>query len=100
MGCVDNERGDRTGSSPLIPGDDEEVGMSVAERLVHDAGLSPEQAEYVGIPMSWQEYEALGEAVRGEYIGGRLLVNGFPTSRHQRLCLRLYQQLDAQLPDG
>lgn len=74
--------------------------MSVAERLVHDAGLSPEQAEYVGIPMSWDDYAALGEDVRGEYIGGRLFVNAFPTSRHQRLCLRLYQQLEPQLPEG
>jgi len=74
--------------------------MSVAAQLVHDAGLSPEQAEYVGIPLSWQEYEALGEDVRGEYIGGRLYVNAFPAGRHQRLCHRLWQQLESQVPEG
>ena len=53
--------------------------MSVAAELVYGAGLTPDQAENLGIPMLWDEYEALGEAVRGEYLRGKLFVNAPPT---------------------
>ena len=49
--------------------------------------------------MSWEEYEAL-EDVRGEYIGGQLVVTGFPSRRHQRIVIDLYKSIEATLPPG
>ena len=41
------------------------------------------------IPMSWEEYEALGPSVRGEYIDGELVMSPYPSGRHQDISFNL-----------
>lgn len=52
-----------------------------------------------GQELSWEQYVALGEEPRAEYIDGRLRMSPSPTRPHQQISHRLASALEDVLPD-
>ncbi len=51
-----------------------------------------------GQRVTWEQFEALGDDVRAEYVGGRLLVTPSPSGRHQDVSANLLIALRGVLP--
>lgn len=54
----------------------------------------------LGTQASFEEYLALPDDLRAEYVDGAILMNPPPSFRHQMICLRLRDLLVSALPDA
>lgn len=61
-----------------------------------DASLAPVASR----AMTWEDYENLGDEVRGQYIDGQLVLSPSPTRQHQQICQRLVTVLSSAVPAG
>lgn len=59
----------------------------------------PDPDRLLRIPMSYDEWLALPEGLRAEYVGGVAIVTPPPTQGHNRVCRRIANAIEAGLPE-
>lgn len=75
------------------------TGVSIAQGAIMQAQTVEQAQALERRQMSWEEYLALPDEVRAEWVDGEVVVSPTPSYRHQRSAHILAMLLGASLPD-